>query len=122
MSLRIVGWPGAGRQGDNMQARPPQSQHERVPAPDGPALRPGETRPEDVRAWRRDRIALCIGTLLRDPAVAQSVARGVHARKTQGTGDKEERATHLLVACPCDLFDDFIARRSRMAALRRQRP
>lgn len=106
-----------------MQARPPQSQHERVRAPGGPTLRPGETRPEDVRAWRRDRIAQCIGSLLRDPSVARTVAEAMQARRAEGTGDAEERAaTHLLVACPSDFFEEFLARRSRLAVRRGQRP
>jgi hypothetical protein len=121
LTLRNVERCDPVQQGDNMQARPPQSQHERVRAPGGPTLRPGETRPEDVRAWRRDRIAHCIGTLLRDPSVARSVAQAMQARKSEGAGDGEGRAaTHILVACPSDFFEEFHARRRAMAARRRQ--
>lgn len=63
-----------------MQNKPPSGHLNRVAPPAGPRLRPGETGPDDVRAWRRDRLAHCIGTLLRDPRVARSVAEGMRSR------------------------------------------
>jgi hypothetical protein len=63
-----------------MQNKPPAGRHSKVAPPVGPRLRPGETGPEEVRAWRRDRLAHCIGTLLRDPCVARSVAEAMRCR------------------------------------------
>jgi hypothetical protein len=55
----------------------PETLHRKVSPPDGPPLRPGETSAAQVRAWRRERIAYCVASLLRDPAVARAVAAGL---------------------------------------------
>lgn len=64
-----------------METRLPMDIHRKVSAPEGPPLRPGETSPAQVRAWRRERIGYCVASLLRDRAVAMAVARGLTATR-----------------------------------------
>jgi hypothetical protein len=67
-----------------------------VDAPEGPSLRIGETAPDDVRAWRRERLAHCIGSLLRDPTVARSVAGAMRLRASANDAPRSGHRTYWL--------------------------
>ena len=58
------------------------------PGPTAPvtARRSGQAHPGDIRLWRRDRLAMCIGGLLRDPVVARAVAAGMIPRERDRPG------------------------------------
>jgi hypothetical protein len=70
-----------------MNARPTDWQEAGSQTLPRPARNHGLTGPEQVRAWRRDRIGHCIAALLRDPAVARAVAEGLASHPRPDTDE-----------------------------------
>jgi hypothetical protein len=72
-----------------MEACIPEKLHRKVAPPEGPPLRPGETSAAQVRVWRRERIAYCLASLLRDPSVARAVAAGLAESRVAAVADAD---------------------------------